>query len=243
MSKSKILITTCLLSASLLLSGCLSVLEEVTLNKDGSGTYSLTLDMSAVKGFIEMAKEMAQDSSANKNEVPEIPNIQDASMTQLGEQLISVKTSLSGIAGISNVQETNDTTEFKFGYNFQFATVEALNRALRVINKEKYESKTGEVFKFDGKVFVRNADGDIGAQLQNALAENDEEGSSDMVKMFFSDFTYTQKYRFAEQKVKKNSNKSGSIDADEKVVTIELKPFGEQNPQNPATVATKIVVK
>ena len=55
-----------LLIGSMLLTGCLNILEEVTFKKDGSGMYSMMLDMGEMKSMMDMFKNMAPgaDSSA-----------------------------------------------------------------------------------------------------------------------------------------------------------------------------------
>lgn len=225
--------------AALTLSSCLHIIEEINLNKNGSGTYSMTLDMSEMKSMMEMMKGMGGDSlSAASGD--------DNSMSQMGNQLSSVGATIKGVQGISNVKELNDTTNLKFGYTFDFADVNALNRALKIINKDKFESKTEEIFKFDGKNFERTADGDIGAQMKKALSENSgesEDANMDMVKTFLADMSYKQIYHFKEQKIKKNSNELAALTDEESTYTLELKPFSEEQANKKVSIATKLKLK
>lgn len=228
---------------TLTLSGCLHILEEVTVKKDGSGSYSMTLDMSEMKSMMEMFKGMAEDSlgEASGAEAQE-----SNGMSEMGTQLSAVAQSLKDINGITNVAEINDTTAFKFGYAFDFADVSALNKAMKVINKEKYDSKVDEVFKFNGKNFERLATGDLGEEIKKALSENeaeDEEGSMEMVKTFFSDMTYKQVYNFPDRKVKKSSNDLSEVSSDGHTLTITLKPFDEAQQDKKMSVGTKVKLK
>jgi hypothetical protein len=237
-----------------LLTGCLHIIEEATFRNNGSGSYKMTIDMGEVKGMMDMMKGMGGetpegDSTAIVGEEPTIaPAADDNSMAQMGEQLSSVSASLKAVQGITNVVEQNDTTNLQFGYSFDFQDVAALNRALRIINKEKYDSKTEEIFKFNGKNFERLAVGDIGAELKKALAQGGEENEEaesglEMMKMFFADMSYKQVYNFPDRIVKKSDNKIGEISSDKHTLTINLKPFDEEQQKQKVSVATKVKLK
>lgn len=74
--------------------------------------------------------------------------------------------------------EIKDTSTLSFGYSFDFADMGSLNRALKIINKDKYETKVEEVFRFKGKSFERLGTGDLGKEMQKAMMDNsgEEEG-------------------------------------------------------------------
>jgi len=253
MKNLKNLLLTLFAVGSIGLTGCLHILEEVTFRNSGAGTYKMTLDMSEVKGMMDMMKGMAPDSTANDSTAivdgaPAAPADagQDNAMAQMGEQLSSVAGSLKGVQGIANVVEVNDTSNLQFGYSFDFADVAALNRALKIINKEKYESKTEEIYKFSGKSFERLPVGNIGEELKKAVAENsgeEAEGSADMLKMFFADMSYKQIYHFPDREIKKNSNELGELSDSDHTLTITLKPFDEEQQKKNATVATTLKLK
>lgn len=232
----------------LALTGCLHIIEDVTLRNNGSGTYKMTLDMSEVKGMMEMLKTMTPDSSATDSTgapVMAAPG-QDNQMAQMGQELSGVSTTLKGVQGITNVVETNDTAGFQFGYTFDFVDVAALNRALRIINKEKYDSKTEEIFRLKGKSFERLSSGDIGAELKKALAENESDeagGNAEMMQMFFADMTYKQVYHFPDRMVKKSTNELSEVTDDGHTLTINLKPFDQEQQKKKISVATEVKLK
>ncbi|MBK8554961.1 MAG: hypothetical protein IPL65_03925 [Lewinellaceae bacterium] len=228
---------------SLTLTGCLHIIEEVTMNNNGSGSYKMTLDMSEVKGMMEMLKNMGEDSTAVSDDASAE---QDNSMAQMGDEMSKVAGSLKGIPGLRNIQEINDTSTFMFGYSFEFNGVEALNKALKVINKEKYDSNTGEVFKMKGKTFERLDASDLGKEIQKALSENSgDEGdeSMDMVKMFFADMSYQQVYNFPERTIKKSSNGLSELSNNNHTVTINIKPFDEEQQKQKVSVGTVVKLK
>ena len=165
-------------------------------------------------------------------------------MSQLGREMANVADVLKGVDGISNVTENNDTTAFVFGYSFDFASVDALNNALRMIGKDKYSDSGETVYKFDGKSFERIAANDLTQELKKAMGETQAEGdeeTADMMKMFFADMSYKQIYNFPDQEIKKNSNELGVVSDDKHSITLNLKPFDET--QGKATIATQLKLK
>ncbi len=236
---------------ALTLSSCLHIIEDVTFLNSGKGSYKMTIDMSEVKGMMEMMKGMAPADSTGGGGGMEMPGAGGGEMTQMGQGLSEVASSLKNVQGITNVVETNDTTNFKFGYTFDFADVSALNRALKVINKEKYQSKDEEIYKFTGKSFERLGAGDIGAEMKKAMSENDgggeegEEGGMDMgmIKNFFGDMSYKQVYHFPDREIKKQDNVLGEISDDKHTLTILLKPFDEEQEKKKVSVATAVKLK
>mgnify|MGYP000870864349 CR=1 FL=1 len=232
--------------ASLAFTGCLHIIEEVTFRDSGKGNYTMTLDMSAMKGMMDMLKNMSPDSTGG-TEIPS-QGEQDNSMAQMGKELSGVASTLRNLKGIMNVTEINDTASFKFGYSFDFEDVAALNRALKVVNKDKYDSDVEEVFKFNGKNFERLGTGDMGAEIKKALAEGggEEEGGEeamDMMKMMFADMSYKQVYHFPDREIKKNSNELAEVSTDKHSMTITLKPFDEEQQQKKVTIATEVKLK
>lgn len=244
---------------ALTLTSCLHLIEEVTFKNNGSGTYKMTIDMSEMKGMMDMFKNMGDemnDEANDENTDEEAPQEEmahaeeaggeDNSMAQMGAELSSVAESLKGVSGLSNVKEINDTTSFIFGYTFDFADVAALNKAMKIINKEKYDSKVEEVFRFKGSNFERLSSANLGEQIKKTLAdaeEEDDSGSMDMVKTFFADMSYKQVYNFPDAKVKKSSNSLSEVSNDGKTLTITLKPFDEEQQKKKATVATAVKLK
>lgn len=243
------------------LTGCLHIIEEATFRNNGSGSYKMTFDMSELKGMMDMVKGMgdqsmtepADSSGVDGGDYKSAPAPSDAEanpMSGLTEQFSGVASSLKAIPGISNIVEINDTTTFNFGYSFDFANVEALNRALKIVGKDKFDVKNEETFKFNGKTFERLNAGDMSSEIKKALAENGGEeegdeagGQADMMKMFFADMSYKQIYHFPDRKVKKSDNKLGEIGEDGHTLTINLKPFDEEQQKQKASVAAKVKLK
>jgi hypothetical protein len=243
MKKFKTLLLPALAIACMTLTGCLHIIEEVTFKDKGKGSYSMTLDMSEVKSMLDMLKAMSPDTT---NGVSDNPDEQDDSMAQMGEEISGIASTLKGVQGISNIVELNDTATFKFGYSFDFADITALNRAMKIINKDKYDSNVDEIFKFNGKSFERLPVGDMGEEIKKALAENEEEedeGTMEMMKMMFAEMSYKQIYHFPDGEVKKSSNELSELSDNNHTVTITILPFNEEQAAKKVSVATEIKLK
>ena len=236
---------------TLALTSCINIFEDVTFKDNGSGTYKMTIDMSGMKDMMEMVKgmngEMGADSTgAEGAEAAPAPDASEG-MSQMGEQLAgNIKKTIGEIPGISNVVELQDTATLQFGYTFDFANVEALNKAIKALTKEKYDSKAEETYKFSGKKFERLAAANIGELFKSAMGEASdeaEEGSMDMVKTFLADMKYTQTYRFPDRVVKSSSNGLSQIQDNGHTLVIELKPFDEEQAKQKASVITEVKLK
>jgi len=258
MKNSKNLLLAALVLGMTAFTSCLHILEEATFRNNGSGTYKMTLDMSEMKGMMDTFKGMGDaavldtegDSTSIQGEgdytPPSEPAVTEDPMSGLGDQMSSVAANIKGVQGITNVVEIKDTSTFNFGYSFDFTDINALNRALKIINKDKYDTKVEEVFRFNGKSFERLNVGDMGEEMKRAMMENggeEEESSMDMVKMFLADMSYKQIYHFPDRAVKKSDNKFGEVSDDKHTVTINLKPFDEEQQNKKASVATKLKLK
>jgi hypothetical protein len=236
------------------LSGCLHIIEEVTFKDKGNGSYAMRLDMSEVKSMMELLKSMSTDSTGGEMNVEE-----DDSMSQMGEEISGIASTLKGVQGITNVVELKDTSTFMFGYSFDFADVTALNRALKILNKEKAalgykddfqdERKEEDFFKYHNKTFERLPTGDLGEEMRKALAESSEEEEEDaamtmdMMKMMFAEMSYKQVYHFPDHEIKKSNNELGELSDNNHTLTVTLKPFDEEQAKKKATVATEVKLK
>lgn len=255
MKNLKSLLLAMLTVGAMAVTGCLHIVEDVTFHDKGNGTYKMTLDMSEVKTMMDAMKGMTPDSATMDSTaimdgaMPSgVPAEQDNSMAQMGEQMSNVMATLKGVQGITNVVEVNDTATYTFGYSFDFADVVSLNRALKIINKDKFDSKTDEVFKFNGKTFERLGTGDIGGEMKKALAENEgetegDESSMEMMKMMFADMTYQQIYHFPDRQVKKAENDLAELSDDNHTISITIKPFDDEQAKKKVSVATTAKLK
>lgn len=101
------------------LTGCFELIEQVTLKKDGSGTFSWIANLSQSKDNINGL--LAQDSILNKP-VPRVSAIKS--------KMARAKGILGSMPGISGVETEMDFNNYLFKVTCQFADVASLDEAI-----------------------------------------------------------------------------------------------------------------
>lgn len=137
-----------LLFISVSLTSCFEVIEDVTVHRNGSGTYKFIVNLSQSKNQID--KIRTQDS---------ILHYQVPSSAVVDEKIAEVKTKLQSINGISNVTIKQDPTNYIYNLSFDFKNVSALNNAVQGIwkNYDKNAPATVDLYSYENGVFRRNA--------------------------------------------------------------------------------------
>jgi len=106
----KLLFTISLFVAALTFTSCIDLIEEVTINKNLSGSYEMRLE---TEGFGGLMNQMGGNI-----DIPEMREM-DAKLNQLSQQ-----------AGISNVRKNIRPKQMKFNISFDFENEAALNAAM-----------------------------------------------------------------------------------------------------------------
>jgi len=117
------------------LTSCIDLVEEVTINKDLSGSYEMRLETSGLGGLMGQV-----------NGVPEIPQINEL------KQKIRV---LKSQAGISNVQQLIKPKDLKFRVSFDFEDEKALNNALYALADAEPNMFVKKILKVKKKKVIR----------------------------------------------------------------------------------------
>src|SRR3546814_567554 len=99
-----------------LFSSCFQLIEEITLNTDGSGTLALTANLSQSRS--KLASIMLLDS-VNGYKVP--------SKQEVRKELEEVSNTLRSVQGISNVSHAVDFDNYILNIRFSFEDVANLN--------------------------------------------------------------------------------------------------------------------
>lgn len=131
----KLLFTISLIVASLTFTSCIDLIEEVTINKDLSGSYEMRLE---TEGFGSMMEQIGG--------APNIPQMQEmeAKLDQLRQQ-----------AGITNVQRSIKAKELKFNISFDFENEDALNKAMYALAEIKPNIFVKKFLKVKNRKVVR----------------------------------------------------------------------------------------
>lgn len=199
------------------LSSCIETLEEVFFNKDGSGVYSTTVDMSEffnnpmMKGMLEEA--MKEDSSAAPFDMTETDTL-----INMGQD--APEGSLLKRANM-HLKMSDAEGEFKIKITFPFEKVDEIADFFEELN-ESGESMSGLPggdmltsggrFEWSKRKLVRQAKpkGDEASPLEG------EDG--DFMKMFLADASHKTVYHFP-GKVKSTDIQGATIDG--KTLSVE----------------------
>lgn len=204
MKKSTLLLSLILLIA-VSLQSCLEITEKLIVNKDGSGTFSMSIDMSELKSMMEGLSEGEETESSSPFE----------NMEEGNEEIIS---RLREIDGISEVKILSENEGYMVTTKFDFKTISALNRGMDVVYESETTGET-EYYKMTKKSFERTAANSFLEKMKNDLASSNEEGGEDMdLSEYFADSKFINKVVFNDLKIKKV--KSGNVEVSEDGTTL-----------------------
>lgn len=192
------------------LSGCINITEEIFLEKNGSGKYSMTMDLEKAVEMMDMLKSFAPDSLAGE--------------AKEGNIMDSVKNNFNvfdSIPGITNVRKEQKGNVFTV--SFDFKDIATLNEAMRKRNK-KSEAQS-DLYAFAPGSFSFKDTTAFG--MNDAMKELDGAGSDsaaasmEMFKSMIGDMNYTTIYHLP-GKVSSFSNKEAKLDADGKTLRLTI---------------------
>lgn len=224
------LITGFLLTA-MVFTSCFDLIEEVHYKKDGSGTYKFTMDMSGLKGLMELA--MSADTTG------------EFKMDTLSAVSKELSAKVRDLDGITNIREITDSENLVFGVEFDFRDVKALNLAMKEGFSDDELSSTTEKSFFQAskksfqRIDARGFGGMLDQMLSSGLGGEDE---MDMAQMFLKDVSYTMIYHF-DRKVKKVSNNLATVSDDKKTVTLKYFLFDDTRGGKTGSIENTIKLK
>jgi RecG-like helicase len=196
---------------SLLLTSCFELREEIDLNKDGSGTYRLLLDMSQSKQTLDLAQKMqeAKDNEAAKN-------LNFTIDSTFAKSVMRFK----NMPGISFAKDTVNKTDYVFGIIFNFSGMEALNNAIMELNKDEngkltiekpVYSMTKNIFERQNLYYFNN--------ISEVLKVNTNVEKNEKISSLLQGASYVSVIK-VNGKIKKYSNKKAEIDYTKTVLRL-----------------------
>lgn len=195
---------------SLLLQSCFEIKEIVTINKDGSGTFTMAIDMSEVKAMIEGFSD-GEEEGGNP-------------LGEMQEEYEETKAKLEVIEGISNIQFTTENDGYVITTSFDFVDIDALNTGMNVVYEDENEyGERTEYYTLKRKNFERTSNHNMLNELKGEM-DSDEIGGGDIdMAEMFSDVAYVNIVVFTDRKIKKTS--SDAIEVSEDGSSMTLKRF------------------
>lgn len=229
------LIITCLSFTS-----CLDIFENININKDGSGKYSLVLTVGeqfkeTIAQSMNSGLNMMKDQDADDGDLLEQ---QDASYQESLEQIVE---QLKTVDGLSNVQIIYKEKEFEFGYEFDFKNIQALNNAMEITagayipqmpgniqvgKKKKTVAPSAKYIESNKNTIIRHQSAELGKVLEMKKSDGSNSGMMGGLDVTYllQDMSYKTTFQF-EQNIKSVSNETAVIDENTKTVVITCKPF------------------
>lgn len=187
---------------------CVEIIDDITINNDGSGILKYTINLSSSK--VKINSVLALDSLDGKK----IPTL-----AEIETKINSFKTKLEGKSGISNVAIDYNFSDFIFKLQCNFTNVTALQTALKeVIEEESKEKNIPELehnwLSWDGTKMVRSIP-EITVKKTKDLKQEDVE--------LLKQGNYTSISRF-ERTVEKFDNPSATLSKNKMAVMIRTNP-------------------
>lgn len=216
MKKSKLFLSIILITA-VSFQSCLEITEKLVVNKDGSGTFSMSIDMSELKSMMEGISEEEEVGNSTPFE----------NMEEDSKEIIE---RLKQVDGISGVKVFTENEGYMVTTKFDFNTITALNTGMDIV----YESETSgqtEYYIMTKKSFKRTSANSYLEQMKNDLNSN-EEGAEDMdYSELFADSKYINKVIFNDLKIKKVKSGNVEISEDESTLVNSYLIFSDEADQ------------
>lgn len=223
MFKKRIFIHVLVIFMAFSFTSCISIIEKVFFAKNGSGTYTLTVDMSKVANMMAMLGEDNEELNS--------------SMGELTSGFDKAKAKIEAIDGIYNVRNDINKENLIITISFDFENAEALNRG---ISQYTHGDKPGPVEQYvfytqKKKTITRSSVDLISEALGSAL---EEQGGADMdLSAILSDMYLENVIEF-ERNIKSYSNLEYSKE-DPKTITWRKYLFNKNDEDKSIGVTVK----
>lgn len=164
-----------------LFTGCLTIEENYTFKKDGSGTLEYVIDMSAMGEFLKSMEKMGDSKDKGKEGLD-------------GMEMTTKVDELKAIAGVKKVKLKKEQDGYVQRISFAFADLKALNSALNALMPDSTGAQK-EFFRWEGNTLVRTNNShalDLGSGMGG-----EEGGGNDSLGAILQSMQYKYSFAFA----------------------------------------------
>lgn len=191
------------------LTSCIEIIDDVTMNNDGSGNLKYTINLSASK--VKINSILALDSLEG-HRVP--------SKDEIAERITAFQKRLEAKTGISNVLVESNFTDYIFKVQCDFTSIEALQTAIKDVVKEESQEKNLKELEhnwmsWDGTKLIRSVP-DITIERAKSMKAEDAE--------LLKQGNYTSITRF-QRPVDKFDNTNAILSKNKLAVMIKTNPY------------------
>lgn len=207
---------------ALSLTSCINIIEKITFNKKGGGTYSITIDMGEMVKMIQMMGGGDSDD--------------DSLLDSLNSGFDEFKNRFEAIEGISNARLEVDKETYEITTLYDFENLEALNSALSQyyqVDDQPVEDKV--FFTRNKKQLVRIDESAFTAAMQEQLKG---QGMDIDLSAILGDMYYESILTF-QNKIKKVSD-SDYQKLDSKTISLKYYPFKEDDADKSLAVKVRL---
>ncbi|MDX2248289.1 MAG: hypothetical protein SF052_16015 [Bacteroidia bacterium] len=201
MKKLALFTTVCL---AFVCTSCLNIVEEIFLKKDGSGSYTVSVDMNEM---MNMMQGLMTQEQMGENDM----------FSQMDSTIQETLVQLRQVDGLSNV--SHKAEGYKFSISYDFTSVEALNNATKngsVTPGMDFNSSSSDNFTWSKGLFER-----ANPPLGDLMEDEEFAANFEMAKMFMSGASYKTIYHLP-GKVSKMENEKARLSPDKKTVTLDV---------------------
>lgn len=199
-----------------LVSSCIEISDDLTLNNDGSGTLRYKINLSASK--IKVNSILALDS-LNGKPVP--------SKAEISAKINEFVRILDAQVGISNVLIEENYTDYIFKFSCDFTSIRNLQDGIKLslaqISNDKLSTSAEQFWlSWDGNTLVRSIPTYVTQQIKNHKLEEEEK---------LKEGVYTSIARF-ERPVASFENKLSTLSKNQMAVMVRTNTFDLKNNQH-----------
>jgi hypothetical protein len=205
----KIRISTLFLLLFVGLSSCIEIIDDLTLNADGSGTFKYHINLSSSK--VKVNSILALDS-LNGRKVP--------SLEEIKSRIEKVSQQLRSQHGITSVEVDANYTDFILKLSFDFTSLEALQEGVKTVIKAESGDKQLTQIDHEWVSFENNQLKRSIPQITLKQSKELDEADRDLLKTG----TYTSITRFGKE-IGSFENKDAMLSKNKRAILLKTDPY------------------
>jgi len=186
------------------LTSCIEIIDDLSLNANGSGTFKYTINLSSSK--VKINSILALDS-LNGNPIPSKDEIKD--------KMQEFKTRLALQEGISNVTMEEDYTNYLFKLNCDFENISHLQDGIKKAISEVIKHQKGEL---DSYQWISLANNSLSRSIPYTLMDQAKKLKGEELELL-KQGSYTSITRF-EGDVERFENEASVLSKNKKAVML-----------------------
>lgn len=196
----------CFIFIGLAFTGCIEIIDDLSLNADGSGSFRYSINLSSSK--IKINSILALDSLDGKP-VP--------SKDEMKQKLIEFKTKLEQQEGIKNVLIEEDFTNYIFKLNCEFENIALLQNGIKKTINELVKHSKNEMDEYEWISWTNNI---LSRSVPQIAADQAKHLKADDLELL-KQGTYTNITRF-DREINKFENESAQLAKNKKAVMLRV---------------------